>query len=104
MRALARPCSPSARGLLLTLALLCSLAFAVAATAAEGGKSSVTILTGKVVTRCTQSAPGLTMCTIKPNSRPMPKPMPIFQWNGMPAEVVAALVMRILPLQISGEA
>lgn len=57
MQALVRLCSPSARGLLLTLALLCSLALAVAATAAEGGKSSVTILTGKVVTTVTRAIP-----------------------------------------------
>ncbi|WP_291440553.1 efflux RND transporter periplasmic adaptor subunit [Desulfovibrio sp.] len=57
MQRLARICSPAARGLFLTLALLCSLALAVAATAAEGGKSSVTILTGKVVTTVTRAIP-----------------------------------------------
>ena len=57
MQRLARICSPGARGLLLTLALLCSLTFAVAATAAQGGKSSVTILTGKVVTTVTRAIP-----------------------------------------------
>lgn len=57
MQRLARICLPAARGLAATLALLVSLAFAAAGTAAEGGKSGVTILTGKVVTTVTRAIP-----------------------------------------------
>ncbi len=57
MQRLARLRFFAAPGLFLTLVLLCSLAFAAAASAAEGGKSGVTILTGKVVTTVMRAIP-----------------------------------------------